>query len=250
MEKKSNFFGFERPIENFFAYHCFGDKATEILRSIDQPYKDITHWSMDDLRFMRSMRSEHCTAIFVFTDDAEVYASEIDAFIKQYEDVVTNFFILDLHASSQYKIFKEKWEFYNILATRYFTLQDNILHFLLFFKHFIETMGRISMDYPHDFRSFMRTATFIAAGKAGAMKKAVDAIPHKNIRALMLGLEFQDYELDNANVKEDIDALASFFDQLPDSVLVYWQISNNIGNPHVEYIAGFDTEPVCGATHS
>ena len=110
-------------------------------------------------------------------------------------------------------------------------------------------MGRISMDF-HDFRSFMRTATFIAAGKAGAMKKAVDAIPHKNIRALMLGLELQDYEANNANVKEDMDALASFFDQLPDSVLVYWQISSNIGNPHVEYIAGFDTEPVCGATHS
>nr|WP_302966033.1 toxin-antitoxin system protein [uncultured Prevotella sp.] len=245
MEKLHYPLGFE-PIESFFAYHCFGDKATEILSSIDQPYKDITHWSMDDLR---SMRSKHCAAIFVFTDDAEVYASEIDAFIKQYEDVDTNFFILDLHASSQYKIFKEKWKFYNILATRYCTLQDNILHYLLFFKHFIETMGRISMDF-HDFRSFMRTATFIAAGKAGAMKKAVDAIPHKNIRALMLGLELQDYEADNANVKEDMDALASFFDQLPDSVLVYWQISSNIGNPHVEYIAGFDTEPVCGATHS
>ena len=245
MEKSPEYFGFT-PIESFFAYHCFGDKATEILSSIDQPYKDITHWSMDDLR---SMRSKHCAAIFVFTDDAEVYASEIDAFIKQYEDVDTNFFILDLHASSQYKIFKEKWEFYNILATRYCTLQDNILHYLLFFKHFIETMGRISMDF-HDFRSFMRTATFIAAGKAGAMKKAVDTIPHKNIRALMLGLELQDYEANNANVKEDMDALASFFDQLPDSVLVYWQISSNIGNPHVEYIAGFDTEPVCGATHS
>ena len=245
MEKSPEYFGFT-PIESFFAYHCFGDKATEILSSIDQPYKDITHWSMDDLR---SMRSEHCAAIFVFTDDAEVYASEIDAFIKQYEDVDTNFFILDLHASSQYKIFKEKWKFYNILATRYCTLQDNILHYLLFFKHFIETMGRISMDF-HDFRNFMRTATFIAAGKAGAMKKAVDAIPHKNIRALMLGLELQDYEANNANVKEDMDALASFFDQLPDSVLVYWQISSNIGNPHVEYIAGFDTEPVCGATHS
>lgn len=245
MEKSPEYFGFT-PIESFFAYHCFGDKATEILSSIDQPYKDITHWSMDDLR---SMRSKHCAAIFVFTDDAEVYASEIDAFIKQYEDVVTNFFILDLHASSQYKIFKEKWEFYNILATRYCTLQDNILHYLLFFKHFIETMGRISMDF-HDFRSFMRTATFIAAGKVGAMKKVADAIPHKNIRALMLGLELQDYEADNANVKEDMDALASFFDQLPDSVLVYWQISSNIGNPHVEYIAGFDTEPVCGATHS
>ena len=245
MEKLHYPLGFE-PIESFFAYHCFGDKATEILSSIDQPYKDITHWSMDDLR---SMRSKHCAAIFVFTDDAEVYASEIDAFVKQYEDVDTNFFILDLHASSQYKIFKEKWKFYNILATRYCTLQDNILHYLLFFKHFVETMGRISMDF-HDFRSFMRTATFIAARNAGAMKKAVDAIPHKNIRALMLGMELQDYEADNANVKEDIDAVASFFDQLPDSVAAYWQISRNIGNPHVEYIAGFDTEPVCGTTHS
>lgn len=248
MEKKSNFFGFETFIENFFAYHCFGDKATEILRSIDQPYKDITHWSMDDLR---SMRSGHCTAIFVFTDDAEVYASEIDAFIKQYEDVVGRIFILDLHASSQYKIFKEKWEFYNILATRYCTLQDNILHFLLFFKHFIETVGRISMDFS-DFKSFMRTSTFIAAGKAGAMKKAADAIPHTNIRALMLGQEFLDngnYDTSNAT-KEDMDALASFMDQLPDSVAFFWQISWNIGNPHVEYIAGGDTEPVCGATHS
>ena len=45
-----------------------------------------------------------------------------------------------------------------------------------------------------------------------------------------------------------MDALASFFDQLPDSVEVKWQISHNFGNPHVEYIA--DTEPVCGATHS
>lgn len=47
-----------------------------------------------------------------------------------------------------------------------------------------------------------------------------------------------------------MDALASFFDQLPDSVAAYGQISRNIGNPHVEYIAGFDTEPVCGTTHS
>lgn len=47
-----------------------------------------------------------------------------------------------------------------------------------------------------------------------------------------------------------MDALASFFDQLPDSVEVKWQISQNFGNPHVEYIVGVDTEPVCGTTHS
>ena len=81
-------FDFESLTESFSAYHCFGDKATGILSSIDQPYKDITHWSVDDLR------SKYCLAIFVFTDDAEVYAAEIDAFIRQYEDVVKGFFIL------------------------------------------------------------------------------------------------------------------------------------------------------------
>ena len=94
----------------------------------------------------------------------------------------------------------------------------------------------------------MRTATFIAAGKAGAIKEAIQTIPHENIRTLLFGLELQNNEMDNA--KEDMDALVSFFDQLPDSVEVKWQISRNFGNPHVEYIAGFDTESVCGATHS
>lgn len=241
MEKSLQQFDFESLTESFSAYHCFGDKATGILSSIDQPYKDITHWSVDDLR------SKNCIAIFVFTDDAEVYAAEIDAFIRQYEDVVKDIFILDLHASHQYKKFKERWELYNILTTRYCILQDNILHYLLFFKHFIETVGLISMDYS-DFRICMRTATFIAAGKAGTIKEAIQTIPHENIRTLLFGLELQNNEMDNA--KEDMDALVSFFDQLPDSVEVKWQISRNFGNPHVEYIAGFDTEPVCGATHS
>ena len=31
-----------------------------------------------------------------------------------------------------------------------------------------------------------------------------------------------------------MDALASFFDKLPDSVEVKWQISHNFGNPQVE----------------
>ncbi|TXJ60026.1 toxin-antitoxin system protein [Prevotella brunnea] len=241
MEKSLQQFNFESLTESFSAYHCFGDKATGILSSIDQPYKDITHWSVDDLR------SKTCIAIFVFTDDAEVYAAEIDAFIRQYEDMVKHIFILDLHASHQYKMFKKRWEFYNILTTRYCTLQENILHYLLFFKHFIETIGLISMDFG-DFKICMRTATFIATGKAGAIKESIDAIPHKNIHILMLGLELQSNEIDNA--KEDMDALASFFDQLPDSVEVKWQISHNFGNPHVEYIAGFDIEPVYGTTHS
>lgn len=241
MEKSLQQLDFESLTESFSAYHCFGDKATEILSSIDQPYKEITHWSVDDLR------SKNCIAIFVFTDDAEVYASEIDAFVRQYEDVVKDFFILDLHISHQYKKFKERWDFYNILTAHSSSLQENVLHYLLFFKHFIETVGVISMDYS-DFKICMRAATFIAAGKAGAIKEAVDAIPHKNIRALMLGLELQDNKMDNA--KEDMNVLASFFEQFPDSVEVKWQISRAFGNPHVEYIAGFDTEPICGSAHS
>lgn len=241
MEKSLQQLDFESLAKSFSAYHCFGDKATGILSSIDQPYKDITHWSVDNLR------SKHCIAIFVFTDDAEVYAAEIDAFIRQYEDVVKDIFILDLHASHQYKEFKERWEFYNILTARSSSLQDNILHYLLFFKHFIETVGLISMDYS-DFKICMRTATFIAVGKAGTIKEAIHTLLHENIRTLLFGLELQNNVMDNA--KEDMDALASFFDQLPDSVEVKWQISQNFGNPHVEYIAGFDIEPVYGTSHS
>jgi len=235
-------FDFESLTESFSAYHCFGDKATGILSSIDQPYKDITHWSVDDLR------SKYCLAIFFFTDDAEVYAAEIDAFIRQYEDVVKGFFILDLHASHQHKDFKERWGFYNILTARFSSLQDNILHYLLFFKHFIETMGLMCMEY-HDFKICMRNATFIAAGKTVPIKEAIQTIPHENIRTLLLGLELQNNLTDNAKEDEDMDAVASFLDQLPDTIVI-WQISQNFGNPHVEYIAGFDTEPVCGATHS
>lgn len=241
MEKSLQQFDLESLTERFFAYHCFGDEATEILSSIDQPYKDITHWSMDDLR------PKNCNAVFVFTDDAEVYATEIDTFIRQYEDVVTDIFILDLHAGHQYKRLKEKWEFYNILTAHSSSLQDNVLHYLLFFKHFIETVGLISMDYS-DFKICMHAATFIAAGKVGAIKEFIDAIPYKNVCTLMLGLELQNNKMDNA--KEDMDVLASFFGQLPDSVEIKWQINQDFGNPHVEYIAGFDAEPVCGAAHS
>ena len=44
MEKLHYPLGFE-PIESFFAYHCFGDKATEILSSIDQPYNCLLYTS-------------------------------------------------------------------------------------------------------------------------------------------------------------------------------------------------------------
>lgn len=241
MEKSLQQLDFESLTESFSAYHCFGDKAIEILSSINQPYKDITHWNIDDLH------SKNCAALFIFTDNAETFATEIDACIELYKNMVSGIFVLDLHGSRQYKKLKERWEFYNILTTHYSTLQENILHYLLFFKHFVETVGLISMDF-NDFKTSMRAATFIAAGRAGAIKEAIHTLPHKNIRTLMLGMELQDNKMDNA--KEDMEALSSFFGQLPDSVEVKWQISQDFGNPHVGYIAGFDAEPVCGAAHS
>lgn len=230
-------------MERSAAYHCFGDKVSEILSSIEQPYKDIANWSIDE-----DLHSKVCIALFVFTDHAEVYASEIDNLIKQYKNAVKEIFILDLHASRQSKALKERWGFYNILTSRYYSAKDNIQNFLLLFKHFIETQGLISMDF-FDFKYCMREATFITAGTASSLKEPIDPIPYsKDIRTLMMGLELERQEQDKA--KEDMDVLASFFDQLPDSVEVKWQISRDFGNPHVEYIVGFDSYPAYDTAHS
>lgn len=222
-------------IKSVFAYHCFGDKATGILSSIDQPYKDIIRWSIDDIG------SKDCMALFVFTDNAEVYASKIDAFIKQYKDVTRNIFILDLHSNQQHKQLKEKWEFYNILIDKYDSLQNNILHYLLFFHHFIETHGLISMDF-HDIKSVVQTATFIAAGTSTTLTEAIYPIPHSsNIRVLALGVELKDNELKAAN--KEMEVLAAFFEQLPEDTDIKWQISPKCGNPYTEYIVGFNEAP-------
>ena len=92
----------------------FGDKATEFLSSLQQPYKDIVTYNIDDLHPLE------CLAVFVFTDNAEVYMSEIDAFIKQYNSLVGSIFVLDLHPTSQYKVFKDRWKFY--LTLLYFAI--------------------------------------------------------------------------------------------------------------------------------
>lgn len=74
-----------------YAYHYLGDKATEIFKSIDQPYeKDFVHWSVVESH----PESYDCLALFIFTDHAETYASEIDACINQGKDVVINFLFL------------------------------------------------------------------------------------------------------------------------------------------------------------
>ena len=141
MEELNQLLDFGDSYLQFVAYHCFGDKATEFLSSLQQPYRDIVTYNIDDLRPLE------CLAVFVFTDNAEVYMCEIDAFIKQYNSLVGSIFVLDLHPTSQYKVFKDRWKFYNIFTSHYYTLQDNILHFLMFFHNFMETKGIISMDF-------------------------------------------------------------------------------------------------------
>ena len=237
MEELNQLLDFGESYPQFVAYHCFGDKATEFLSCLQQPYKDIVTYNIDDLRPLE------CLAVFVFTDNAEVYMSEIDAFIKQYNSLVGSIFVLDLHPTSQYKVFKDRWKFYNIFTSHYYTLQDNILHFLMFFHNFIETVGLIGMDF-NDFRMCARTATYITSGTAPSLDQPICPISYSNnnIRTVMLGLELQSLEADRA--KENMDVLASFFEQLPDNVEIIWQITPKCGQHHTEYIVGFDEDPM------
>ena len=236
MEDLNQLLDFGESCQQFVAYHCFGDKAKEILSSLQLPYKDICNCN-------DNLHSKQCLAIFVFTDNAEVYVSEIDSFIKQYKGIIGSIFILYLHSSIQYDLFKERWEFYNILTSQDSIVRDDILHYLLFFHHFIETVGLIGMDF-NDFRRFARTATYITSGTALSLDQPIYPIPYSNnnIRTVMLGLELQSHEADKA--KENMDVLASFFEQLPDNVEIIWQISPKYGHPHTEYIVGFDKVPV------
>ena len=237
MEELNQLLDFGESYPQFVAYHCFGDKATEFLSSLQQPYKDIVTYNIDDLRPLE------CLAIFVFTDNAEVYVSEIDSFIKQYKGIAGSIFILDLHSSMQYDLFKERWEFYNILTSQDSIVRDDILHYLLFFHHFIETVGLIGMDF-NDFRRFARTVTYITSGTALSLDQPIYPISYSNnnIRTVMLGLELQSLEADR--VKENMDVLASFFEQLPDNVEIIWQITPKCGQHHTEYIVGFDADPM------
>lgn len=75
--------------------------------------------------------------------------------------------------------------------------KDDILHYLLFFHHFIETVGLIGMDF-NDFRRFARTATYITSGTALSLDQSIYPISYSNnnIRTVMLGLELQSLEAD------------------------------------------------------
>ncbi len=211
MEDLNQLLDFGESYPLFVAYHCFGDKATEFLSSLQQPYKDIVTYNIDDLR--------------------------------PYKGIACSIFILDLHSSMQYDLFKERWEFYNILTSQDSIVRDDILHYLLFFHHFIETVGLIGMDF-NDFRRFARTVTYITSGTALSLDQPIYPISYSNnnIRIVMLGLEFQSLEADWT--KENMDMLASFFEQLPDNVEIIWQITPKYGHPHTEYIVGFDKAPV------
>ena len=217
------------------AYHCFGDKATEYLSCLKQPYEDISNCN-------NNLESKQYLAIFVFTDNAEVYTSEIDTFIKRYKDLTDSIFILDLHSNLQYETFRERWGLYNIiLSSSYCTLQKSILHYLLFFRHFIETPGLISMDIC-DFKSCSRIAAFIISGAASSLAHPIHPIPYKNelyknnLRFVMLGLELK--SINTRKTKKDMNLLARFMHQLPVDLELKWQISPNHDHPHTEYVVG------------
>lgn len=59
-----------------FAYHGIGVRATEILSCLDLPYQDI------NILRKEVMQSKNGIALFIFTDDAEIYIKEIDACIQ------------------------------------------------------------------------------------------------------------------------------------------------------------------------
>ena len=213
MEESKHPLDFGVSHKRFCAYHCFGDKATEYLSCLKQPYADISNCNINNLD------SEQYLAIFVFTDNAEVYTSKIDNFIKRYKDLTDSIFILDLHSNLQYETFRERWGFYNIiLSSSYCTLQKSILHYLLFFRHFIETPGLISMDLC-DFKSCSRIAAFIISGAASSLAHPIHPIPYKNelyknnLRFVMLGLELK--SINTRKTKKDMNLLASYMHQLP-----------------------------------
>ena len=238
MEESKQPLDFGVSHKRFCAYHCFGDKATEYLSCLKQPYADISNCNINNLD------SEQYLAIFVFTDNAEVYTSEIDNFIKRYKDLTDSIFILDLHSNLQYETFRERWGLYNIiLSSSYCTLQKSILHYLLFFRHFIETPGLISMDLC-DFKSCSRIAAFIISGAASSLAHPIHPIPYKNelyknnLRFVMLGLELK--SINTRKTKKDMKILASFMHQLPVDLELKWQISPNHDHPHTEYVVGFN----------
>lgn len=65
--------------EPLFAYHGIGVRATEILSCLDLPYQAIDTFRKEELQ------SGNGLALFIFTDDAEIYIKEIDACIQQYK---------------------------------------------------------------------------------------------------------------------------------------------------------------------
>ncbi len=226
-------------VSQYGAYHCFGDKATEYLSCLKQPYADISNCNINN-----QDSEQYLIAIFVFTDNAEVYTSEIDTFIKRYKDFTNSIFILDLHSNLQYEAFRERWGLYNIiLSSSYCTLQKSILHYLLFFYHFIEGPGFLNMDIC-DFKLCSRIATFIISGAASSLAHPIHPIPYKNelyknnLRFVMLGIELK--SINTREATRDMNILANFMNQLPEDLDFKCQISSNHGHPHTEYVVGFN----------
>ena len=223
-----------RPLTPPFAHHGIGERATEILSCLDLPYQDINTLCKE------VMQSKNGIALFIFTDDAEIYIKEIDACIQQYKDIFIAFFILDFHHSPLYAKYKARWEHYNIFTTQYSSLRDNLQHYLWFFKHFIDDGGLMAMDF-NDFRWFSHQSTFITAGTSPSIASPIHPITIDNhLQTLMIGIELQAL---NEGVKE-LNALTTFTGKLSVHQEMKWQLSYNFGHPHTEYVVGFETNSI------
>ena len=167
------------------------------------------------------MQSKNGIALFIFTDDAEIYIKEIDACIQQYKDIFIAFFILDFHHSPLYAKYKARWEHYNIFTTQYSSLHDNLQHYLWFFKHFIDDGGLMAMDF-NDSRWFSRQSTFITAGTSPSIASPIHPITIDNhLQTLMIGIELQALK---EGMKE-LNALATFTEKLSVHQEMKWQLS-------------------------
>lgn len=223
-----------RPLTPLFAHHGIGVRATEILSCLDLPYQAIDTFRKEELQ------SGNGLALFIFTDDAEIYIKEIDACIQQYKDIFRAFFVLDFHPNPLYAKYKARWEHYNIFTTQYCSLHDNLQHYLWFFKHFIDDSGLMAMDF-NDFRWFSRQSTFITAGTSPSIANPIHPVMIDNhLQILMIGIELQ---AQDEGLKE-LDTLTTFVGKLSIQQEMKWQVSAKVGHLHTEYVVSFEANSI------
>lgn len=92
-----------------------------------------------------------------------------------------------------------------------------------------------------DFRYGVRDVTFIVAGRTDTVQELVHVVPHKHVQWLILCV-FD--ERDKMERMEYGGALEAAMEQLPKDLTINFKRVHEQNDPHVEYIIGFDAEPV------